>query len=269
MTRDDRLRPPATPDDPSLLPSPVVVERLRVTFGEQVAVDDVTFSVERGEIFGILGPNGAGKTTTVDCIAGALRPDSGTVRVLGVDPGSDRALVRERVGYQMQSAVLPPALRVEEALRLFASFYREPQPSAELLDAVGLTAQRRKAFGDLSGGQRQRLSIALALVGAPDVVVLDELTTGLDPQGRRDVWRLVEEFNGRGITFVLVSHQLDEVERLCDRVAIIAAGRTRFVGTPAELLASSPPPAAGRPHTLEDAYLSVLDPVGFGGGERR
>ncbi|QTX06048.1 ABC transporter ATP-binding protein [Agromyces archimandritae] len=229
----------------------VEVTSLRKTFGELVAVDRVGFTVEPGEVFGILGPNGAGKSTTVECLTGAITPDAGMVRVLGVDPAADRATVREKVGYQLQSAVLPAALRVEEAMRLYASFYANPQPIGELLEAVGLREHRRRPFGKLSGGQQQRLSIALALIGSPEVVVLDELTTGLDPQARREVWALVERVKARGVTVILVSHSLDEVERLCDRLTIIAAGRTKFIGTPAEL--------RGDARTLEDAYVTYLD----------
>lgn len=211
-----------------------------------------------GRAFGIVGPNGAGKTTTVECVAGTLTPDGGRVVVLGVDPAKDRATVRERVGYQLQAAALPPALRVEEALRLFAAFYPSPAGVAELLRTVGLESHRKRPFGKLSGGQKQRLSIALALIGNPDVVVFDELTTGLDPQGRRDIRRLIQRVKDDGITVVLVTHYFDDVERLCDRLAIIDAGRTRFVGTPGELLAASGTGAAG-PAALEDAYLAFIE----------
>jgi ABC-2 type transport system ATP-binding protein len=234
----------------------ITVDRIRKSFGGVAAVRDVAFSVAAGEIFGILGPNGAGKTTTVECIAGTLEPDGGEITVLGVDPARDRSFVRERVGYQLQSTALPAALRVQEALELFATFYDKPLEVDELLALVGLAEQRRRPFGKLSGGQKQRLSIALALVGDPQVAVFDELTTGLDPQGRRDVWALIRQVNERGITVVLVTHYLDEAERLCDRLAVIDAGATRFVGTPAELLAVAHPDS--EPWSLEDAYLAVL-----------
>lgn len=236
----------------------VDVRGLAKTFRSVTALEDVTFSVAAGETFGILGPNGAGKTTTVECVTGALRPDGGQITVLGVDPAADRAAVRERVGYQLQAAAMPPALRVEEALRLFAAFYRSPADVADLLRTVGLETHRKRAFGKLSGGQKQRLSIALALIGNPDLVVFDELTTGLDPQGRRDARELISRVKDRGVTVLLVTHYLDDVERLCDRLAIIDAGRTRFVGTPAELLAvSAAGPGAG---SLEDAYLAFIEP---------
>lgn len=238
--------------------SVISVESLRKTFGQVVAVDDLSFAVEEGEVFGILGPNGVGKTTTVECIAGTIMPDGGRVVVLGVDPARQRRFVRERVGYQLQSTALPATLRVGEALELFATFYESPADTAGLLDLVGMTSERRRPFGKLSGGQQQRLSIALALVGQPQVAVFDELTTGLDPQGRRDVWRLIEQIRSTGITIVLVTHFLEEAERLCDRIAIIDRGRSRFIGSPAELLESTRT-ASSSPHRLEDAYLRVLD----------
>lgn len=238
----------------------VEVSHLHKTFGEVTAADDVSFTVEPGEIFGILGPNGAGKTTTVECIAGTLLPDAGRIEVLGVDPARDRSFVRQRVGYQLQSAVLPAALRVDEAVGLFTSFYPDPLPVADLLELVGLRKERRQAFGQLSGGQQQRLSIALALVGSPEVIVLDELTTGLDPQGRRSIWRLIEEIRAAQVTVLIVSHYLDEVERLCDRLAIISAGCDRFVGTPAELRARAAA-SSGPLRTLEDAYVAFVDAV--------
>ncbi|MCC3279622.1 ABC transporter ATP-binding protein [Arthrobacter sp. zg-Y40] len=236
----------------------VDVRGLAKGFRGVTALEDVTFSVAAGETFGILGPNGAGKTTTVECVTGALRPDAGHISVLGVDPAADRAAVRERVGYQLQSAALPPALRVEEALRLFAAFYPAPADVTELLRTVGLDKHRKRPFAKLSGGQKQRLSIALALIGNPDVVVFDELTTGLDPQGRRDVRQLIQRVKDGGITVLLVTHYLDDVERLCDRLAIIDAGRTRFVGTPQELLSASGGNDGGA-GSLEDAYLAFIE----------
>ncbi|MFT3889928.1 MAG: ABC transporter ATP-binding protein [Arachnia sp.] len=238
----------------------VEVRDLRKTFPGVVAVDNVSFSVHAGEVFCLLGPNGAGKTTTLECLAGALTPDSGRIEVLGLDPVRHRQLVRERVGYQLQSAVLPDTLRVEEALRLFASFYPVPVAVEDLLRTVGLAGQRKRAFGKLSGGEKQRLSIALALVGSPQIVVLDELTTGLDPQGRRSVWHLIDQIKGAGVTIILVSHYLDEVQRLADRLAIVVAGRTQFVGTPTELRAAASA-ASGAVQSLEDAYLDFLDRI--------
>lgn len=241
--------------------SVISVESLRKTFGEVVAIDDLTFAVEEGEVFGLLGPNGAGKTTTVECIAGTCTPDAGRVSVLGVNPARQRRFVQERVGYQLQSTALPSALRVGEAVELFATFYDSPADTSTLLELVGLTAQRRRPFGKLSGGQQQRLSIALALVGNPRVAVLDELTTGLDPQGRRDVWRLIEQIRARGITIILVTHFLEEAERLCDRIAVIDHGRSRFIGSPDELIESTST-ASHTAQRLEDAYLCLLDSDG-------
>ncbi len=236
----------------------IAVRNLRKHFKGSRAVNDVSFSVERGEVFGILGPNGAGKTTTVECITGALKPDGGDITVLGVNASQDRQVVRERVGYQMQASALPASLRVEEALDLYASFYECPMAVADLLDAVGLAPHRNQPFGRLSGGQKQRLSIALALIGMPEIVVLDELTTGVDPEGRREVWQLVEGFKDQGITFILVSHDLDEIDRLCDRFAIIADGRTRFVGTSDELVRRYPAQSPSR-WVLEDSYIAFLN----------
>jgi ABC-2 type transport system ATP-binding protein len=213
----------------------IEVEHLQKAYGTTVAVRDVTFSVAEGEIFGMLGPNGAGKTTTAECIIGLRVPDAGTIRVLGLDPLVDAVELRPLVGVQLQESALPPKLKVGEALSLYASFYREPDDPARLLEALGLAAKRDDYFKDLSGGQKQRLSIALALIGHPRIAVLDELTTGLDPQARRDTWRLVEGMRERGVTTLLVTHQMDEAERLCDRVALIDAGRIVALDTPQRL----------------------------------
>ncbi|HSK24518.1 MAG TPA: ABC transporter ATP-binding protein [Egicoccus sp.] len=216
---------------------PVIeVAGLRKRYGDTVAVDDVSLTVDEGEIFGILGPNGAGKTTTVECIIGLRRPDAGSVRVLGLDPQHDRSRLREQVGVQLQESRLPDALRVGEALELYASFYREPADPDQLLRDLGLVDKAATAFDDLSGGQQQRLSIALALVGNPVIAVLDELTTGLDPRARRDTWDLIEQVRDRGVTVVLVTHFMDEAERLCDRLAIIDRGRVVATDTPAGLI---------------------------------
>ncbi len=217
----------------------IAVEHLRKTYGPVVAVDDVSLAVEPGEIFGILGPNGAGKTTTVECVTGLRAPDSGTVRVLGVDPRTDRARIQEKVGVQLQESALPPRLRVGEALELYGSFYRAPADTSELVRVLGLTGKERAPFGALSGGQKQRLFIALALIGRPEVAVLDELTSGLDPQARRDTWEFIETVRSRGVTVVLVTHIMEEAERLCDRVALIDRGRVVAADTPAALAARS------------------------------
>jgi len=211
------------------------ITHLRKTYGTLAAVDDVSLSVAEGEIFGILGPNGAGKTTTVECAIGLRNADSGTVRLLGLDPRTERDEVREIVGVQLQTGAQPAKLRVGEILGEYQSFYREPADVGELMDVLGLTAKRGDYYKSLSGGQRQRLSVALALVGRPKLAVLDEMTTGLDPQARRDTWELIEGIRDRGVTIVLVTHFMEEAERLCDRVALIDNGRVVALDTPAAL----------------------------------
>jgi ABC-2 type transport system ATP-binding protein len=213
----------------------VEVAHHRKTYGSLVAVDDVSFTVAEGEIFGILGPNGAGKTTAIECAIGLRRPDAGTIRLLGLDPHADPDQVHEIVGVQLQSGALPAKLRVGEILEEYRSFYRDPADVAELLDVLGLAAKRGDYYRSLSGGQRQRLSIALALIGRPRIAVLDEMTTGLDPQARRDTWELIEQIRDRGVTIVLVTHFMEEAERLCDRVALIDHGRVVALDTPARL----------------------------------
>jgi len=213
----------------------VDVEHLHKVYGSTVAVDDVSFTVSAGEIFGLLGPNGAGKTTTVESIVGLRQVGAGTIHVLGLDASSDGPALREMVGIQLQESALPPKLRVSEALSLFASFYRHPEDVDSLLNTLGLEEKHHAYFRDLSGGQRQRLSIALALVGRPTVVLLDELTTGLDPQARRDAWVLVTSLRDRGVTVVLVTHDMDEAQHLCDRVALISSGRVVAIDSPHRL----------------------------------
>ena len=216
---------------------PVIeVEHLHKRYGDQVAVDDLSFDVEQGEIFGILGPNGAGKTTTVETVAGLRTPDRGRVRVLGLDPRRDRAQLVQRVGVQLQQSELPEQLKVAEAMELYSSFYDRPADWERLLDELGLADRRDARYGKLSGGQQQRLSIALALVGNPDLAILDELTTGLDPNARRDTWELIEQVRDRGVTVVLVTHYMEEAERLADRVAVIDGGRLVALDSPAALV---------------------------------
>jgi ABC-2 type transport system ATP-binding protein len=217
------------------MPAVIEVQGLHKSYGGTVAVDDVSLTVTDGEIFGILGRNGAGKTTTVECIEGLRRPDRGEIRVLGLDPRRDRAELTQVLGAQLQDSQLPDGIRVAEALSLYSSFYRAPADWRELMDMLGLTSKAKTQFSKLSGGQKQRVSIALALVGNPRVAVLDELTTGLDPQARRDTWELVKGVRARGVTVVLVTHFMEEAERLCDRVAVIDAGHVIAVGTPAGL----------------------------------
>jgi ABC-2 type transport system ATP-binding protein len=215
----------------------IEVRNLRKQYPNHLAVEDVSFEVAEGEIFGILGPNGAGKTTTVECVAGLRRADAGTVRVTGLDPHQNRDELRQVLGMQLQSAALPEKIKVWEALDLYASFYPRPADWTELMERVGLGDKRDTAFKKLSGGQRQRLSVALALIGRPRVAVLDELTTGLDPQARRDAWELVEQIRDSGVTIVLVTHFMEEAERLCDRLALIDEGKVVATDTPAGLVA--------------------------------
>lgn len=214
----------------------IEVAGLRKRYRDHLAVDDVSFSVARGEIFGVLGRNGAGKTTTVECVAGLRTPDEGTTRVLGLDPRRDRTELRRRLGVQLQASELPDKMKVREALELYASFYDDPADWRALLDTWDLAEKRETRYGKLSGGQKQRLSIALALIGNPEIAVLDELTTGLDPQARRDTWALIERIRDGGVTVVLVTHFMDEAERLCDRVAVIDRGRVAALDTPAHLV---------------------------------
>ncbi len=222
--------PENTPDDL------VVVKNLRKTYGATVAVADVSLTVRPGEIFGILGPNGAGKTTTVESIAGLRTPDGGSVRVAGLDPHTNRGEITSLIGVQLQSSELPDKIKAREALELYASFYPAPRDPAELLAELGLTKVQNTAFAKLSGGQKQRLSIALALVGNPKVAILDELTTGLDPQARRDTWELVRKIRDTGVTIILVTHFMEEAEHLCDRIAVIDGGRVIALDTPAGLI---------------------------------
>ncbi|MEU3307065.1 ABC transporter ATP-binding protein [Nocardiopsis sp. NPDC006832] len=214
----------------------IEVDELVKKYDDHVVLDRVSFSVEEGEVFGILGPNGAGKTTAVECVEGLRRPDSGTIRLLGSDPFEQSRELRERIGVQLQHTRLPETIKVWEALDLYASFYSRPRDWRELLERWGLVEQRHTRFGRLSGGQKQRLFIALALVGDPEVAFLDELTTGLDPQARRTTWELVKRVRAEGVTVVLVSHFMDEVEELCDRVAVFDRGRVVALDTLAGLI---------------------------------
>ncbi|MFF0271145.1 ABC transporter ATP-binding protein [Kribbella sp. NPDC004536] len=214
----------------------VEVSGLRKAYGGRTVVDDVSFSVDEGEIFGILGPNGAGKTTTVECVEGLRVPDGGQVRVAGLDPVADHAAVTQVLGAQLQESELQPKLKVREALELYSALYPNPADWRPLTEQLGLAAHLDSRFGVLSGGQKQRLFIALALVGNPKVVVLDELTTGLDPRARRDTWEVVEEIRNRGVTVLLVTHFMEEAQRLCDRIALIDDGRITALDTPQGLI---------------------------------
>ncbi|AXG80402.1 ABC transporter ATP-binding protein [Streptomyces paludis] len=217
----------------------VEVSGVRKAYGGRTVVDGISFTVDEGEIFGILGPNGAGKTTTVECVEGLRVPDAGTVRVAGLDPVADHDRVTRILGAQLQESELQPKLTVGEALELYAAFYPEPADRSALAERLGLTASLTTRFAKLSGGQKQRLFIALALIGRPRVVVLDELTTGLDPRARRDTWQLIEEIRDSGVTVLLVTHFMEEAQRLCDRIAVIDGGRIAALDTPSGLIRRS------------------------------
>jgi ABC-2 type transport system ATP-binding protein len=217
--------------------SPVVsVSHLAKRYGRTVAVEDVSFEVYPGEIFGLIGPNGAGKTTTMECVQGLRRPDSGTLSVLGLDPRRDATELRRRIGVQHQEAQLQKRIKVWEAIDLWSALYPKTSDPDALLVRLGLEGKRNARFMSLSGGQKQRLFIALALVHEPELVFLDELTTGLDPQARHAIWELVRDIQSRGTTVFLTTHLMEEAERLCDRVAIIEHGRIIEMGPPAELV---------------------------------
>ncbi|MET9683591.1 ABC transporter ATP-binding protein [Streptomyces coeruleorubidus] len=220
--------------------APVIeVTELRKSYAGRPAVDGVSFAVEEGEIFGILGPNGAGKTTTVECVEGLRVPDSGRVRVTGLDPVAEHERVARVLGAQLQESQLQPKLTVREALELYAAFYPRPADWRPLAERLGLEEKLTTRFAKLSGGQKQRLFIALALIGGPRIVVLDELTTGLDPRARRDTWELIEDIRANGVTVLLVTHFMEEAQRLCDRIAVIDKGRVAALDTPAGLIRRS------------------------------
>ena len=239
----------------------IEVAGLRKSYAGRRVVDDVGFAVAEGEIFGILGPNGAGKTTTVECLSGLREPDAGTVRVAGLDPRAERDALTRILGVQLQESELQEKLTVREALELYSAFYPDPADWSDLAGRLGLTGKLGTRFGKLSGGQKQRLFIALALLGRPRVVVLDELTTGLDPRARRATWELIEEVRGSGVTVLLVTHFMEEAQRLCDRIAVFKGGRVAALGSPAELISGSAGGtvisfAPSRP--LDDAELGEL-----------
>ena len=223
----------------------IEVEALVKTYDQRNVVDDVSFAVEAGEIFGIVGPNGAGKTTIVESIEGLRDPDGGSIRVLGLEPIADRFELTQRVGAQLQESRLQDKVRVGEVLDTYTSFYRNPADWRTLMKRFGLEGKERARYGSLSGGQKQRLSAILALVGSPEITLLDELTTGLDPAARRSTWQTVEAIRDAGVTVVLVTHYMDEAERLCDRIMVVVDGRVVTIGTPSELISQ-----AGFDHTL-------------------
>ena len=239
------------------MPTPVItVHHLGKRYGTTIAVDDVSLEVYEGEIFGLIGPNGAGKTTTMECLQGLRRQDRGTISVLGLDPHRDATQVRQRIGVQHQEAQLQKRIKVWEAVDLWSSLYASSVDGDALLARLGLEAKRNAWFMTLSGGQKQRLFIALALIHEPEVVFLDELTTGLDPQARRAIWELVTGIRKRGTTVFLTTHLMEEAERLCDRVAIIEHGRLIELGTPDELV---------RKHCPERSVVFTSDGGDVGG----
>jgi len=216
----------------------IILENLKKNYGDVQAVNGISFEVRAGEIFGMVGPNGAGKTTTIECLEGLRRPSSGRVSVLGLDPGRRGYELRERIGVQLQESALPDRLRVREIIDLFAAFYAKTVPWRPILDELGLSEKIDAAFGKLSGGQKQRLFIALALLNDPEIVFLDELTTGLDPQARRAMWDLVKGIRDKGKSVFLTTHYMEEATQLCDRVAIIDHGRIVALDAPPNLIAS-------------------------------
>jgi ABC-2 type transport system ATP-binding protein len=222
--------------DSAMSTSVIRVDNLRKLYGSTIAVSDISFDVQQGEIFGLIGPNGAGKTTTMECVEGLRSPDRGAIAVLGLDPVRDVYRLQERIGVQLQEAQLQKRIKVREAVDLWASLYRSQVDANQLLEQLGLIEKRNAWFMTLSGGQKQRLFIALALINDPELVFLDELTTGLDPQARRTIWELVRGIRQRGKTVFMTTHLMDEAERLCDRVAVIDRGRIVDIGPPVALI---------------------------------
>jgi ABC-2 type transport system ATP-binding protein len=250
-----RCRIPAMTAAPQL-PAALSVRALRKSYGDVHAVRGLDLAVAPGECFGLLGPNGAGKTTTIEICEGLLVPDSGDVELLGLRWSRDDRELRERLGIQLQETQLADKLTVEETVRLFRSFYRRGRAVNEVIDLVQLGEKRDARVGKLSGGQKQRLALACSIVGDPDLLFLDEPTTGLDPQSRRQLWDLITEFKARGRTILLTTHYMDEAEMLCDRVAIVDHGTIIALGTPLELIAS-----LGAEHVVEFALTNGAAPL--------
>lgn len=228
---------------------PLIVRGLRKSYGSVTAVDGLELEVEKGEIFGLLGHNGAGKTTAIECMLGIKKADAGSVRLLGMDPAADRKRLFERVGVQFQETGYHDKIRVSEICALTGALYRDPADWRELLKTFGLVGMEKRTVSELSGGERQRLSVLVALIPKPEIVFLDELTTGLDSKARRDVWKYLERLKAGGLTVLLTSHYMDEVEALCDKILILKKGRTVACGTVRALIEKSPY------DTLEEAYL--------------
>jgi ABC-2 type transport system ATP-binding protein len=242
----------------SLVELAVRCQDLQKRYGDVVAVDGLSFEVRRGECYGLLGPNGAGKTTTIEILEGLLAPDGGDVEVLGHRWKTDEQQLRQRLGVQLQETQFTDKLTVEETLRLFRSFYNHGKTIDELLGLVELESKRRSWVVKLSGGQKQRLSIACALAGDPDLLFLDEPTTGLDPQSRRQLWNVLARFREAGGTVVLTTHYMDEAETLCDRVAIVDHGHVIAEDTPKNLISAlAAPKVVVHEGTLEDVFMSL------------
>ena len=233
----------------------IKVDGLRKSYGDIRAVDGISFEVRKGEIFGLVGPNGAGKTTTIECLEGLRKPDGGTVRVLGLDPGRDIA-IRERIGVQLQSSALHARIKVREAMAMYGAFYPKSVDPEPLLQRLGIAEKKNAAFAKLSGGQKQRLSIAIAMIHDPEIVFFDELTTGLDPQARHSMWDFIRDIRDGGKTVVLTTHFMEEAERLCDRVAVLDHGRILALDTPADLRRS-----LAAEHRVAFTPSSPLDPA--------
>ena len=230
----------------------ICVQNLTKAFSGRTVVDDLSFTVEKGEVFALLGHNGAGKSTTIDLILGLKQPDAGTAAILGLDAARNRKRVFERVGVQLQHTEYQSNITLEEACIEYAGLYREPADYRKLLDDFGLGAFRNRFVSKLSGGERQKLSVVLALIGKPDIVFLDELTTGLDVVARREVWRTLKQLKEQGLTIFLTTHYMEEAEALCDRVCIIKSGKKVAEGTVSEVVADS------EKHNLEEAYLYYM-----------
>ncbi|MEO8192602.1 MAG: ABC transporter ATP-binding protein [Gemmatimonadales bacterium] len=240
----------------------LVTRGLKKSYGDVLAVDGLDLEVRTGECFGLLGPNGAGKTTTIEICEGLLERDAGDVELLGLTWEADAGKLKERLGIQLQDTQLSEKLTVAETLTLFRSFYQKPRDVDEVIALVQLEEKKNARVGTLSGGQKQRLAVACALVGDPELLFLDEPTTGLDPQSRRQLWSLIEEFRATGRTILLTTHYMDEAERLCDRVAIVDHGHIIAQGTPHELMESiaaahPPPPPRATSTTLEDVFVAL------------
>ncbi|MDC7126418.1 MAG: ABC transporter ATP-binding protein [Spirochaetales bacterium] len=234
----------------------IEVKDLTKTYGSLTAVNNISITIKRGEIFGLLGTNGAGKTTTLEMIEGLRRPDSGAISVCGLDVIKNRKDVKEIIGVQLQNTSIYEKLSLEELIELFGGYYKKALPTSEILEAVSLSEKRKSYIGQLSGGQKQRIALALALVNDPEVLFLDEPTNALDPQTRRSIWEIIEVLKAKGKTIIMNTHYMEEAERLCDRVGIMDHGEIIALGSPAELIAGQKTESlSGKDATLENVFL--------------